>query len=424
MPHTQKKIYVYDDFSTRQPILLGYLYVDVIKGGETYSFAYDDQWLRDTELSVSLDPDLVPYGGRQFPNGSSIFGLFADASPDRWGRVLMTKKERLLADKENRKPRKLNPSDFLLGVYDDSRMGGIRFKLDPEGEFLSNDKETATPPWASLRTLEEASRQFENDTTALSEKWLNQLLRPGSSLGGARPKATVLDEKGQLWIAKFPSKQDDNNTGAWEKVASDLARMCGLNVPESKLETFSKQGSTFLVKRFDRDGDRRIHFASAMTLLGKTDGASAADGTSYLDVAAFIKANGSNPKADLVELCKRIVFSMAVSNTDDHLRNHAFILQKNGWTLSPMYDVNPVPYGDELSLNVNEDDNRISIALAIDSAHHFGVSDKTAAKKIAEDIVGIVGHNWERLAKQYGLSRGSIEDMRPAFRECYMYLHE
>lgn len=382
------------------------------------SHAYDDKWLANTKLSLSLDPDLPAYAGRQFPNGRAIFGVFADASPDRWGRLLMNKRERNLADKKKRKPRKLYDSDFLLGVYDEARMGGLRFKLEETGEFLSNDKETATPPWATLRTLEEASRQFENDERALNEKWLNQLIRPGSSLGGARPKATVVDTQGQLWIAKFPSKNDDNNTGAWEKVVHDLARMCGLNVPESKLETFSKLGSTFLVKRFDRDRDKRIHFASAMTLLGKTDGASAADGSSYLDLVSIITSSGANPTEDLIELWKRIVFSMAISNTDDHLRNHAFVLKKSGWALSPLYDVNPVPYGDELSLNVNEADNRISIPLAIETAYRFNIAEKNA-KEMADAITTIVGNNWEKLATEYGIPRGKIEDMRPAFSACY-----
>ena len=413
-----KTILVYDDFSGDMPVLIGRLYVDVIKGGESYSFAYDDEWLANTKLSVSLDPDLLTYAGRQFPSGRTIFGAFADASPDRWGRLLMNKRERKLADKEGRKPRKLYDSDYLLGVYDEARMGGLRFKLEETGEFLSNDQETATPPWATLRTLEEASRQFENDETALNEKWLEQLIRPGSSLGGARPKATVVDTKGQLWIAKFPSKSDDNNTGAWEKVVHDLARLCGLNVPESKLETFSKLGSTFLVKRFDRDGDKRIHFASAMTLLGKTDGASADDGSSYLDLVSIIRSYGCNPKDDLKELWRRIVFNMAVSNTDDHLRNHAFILKKNGWMLSPLYDVNPVPYGDELALNVNENDNHILIPLAIETAPHFDIKKDDAAR-MADEIITIVRDNWERLAAKYGIPRGKIEDMRPAFSACY-----
>ncbi len=418
MQANTKTILVYDDFSQDAPILLGKLYVDIIKGGESYSFEYNNEWLKSTNLSITIDPDLSPYGGRQFPNNGSIFGVFADASPDRWGRLLMTKKERLLAEKEGRKPRKLNNSDFLLGVYDKTRMGGIRFKLSESGSFLADDEYTAVPPWATLRTLEEASRQFENDSVNFNEKWLNHLLRPGSSLGGARPKATVVDTIGQLWIAKFPSKNDDNNTGAWEKVVHDLAHMCKLNVPESKIETFSKLGSTFLVKRFDRNGSKRVHFASAMTLLGKTDGASAADGTSYLDILSFIKSYGCNPKNDSIELWKRIVFNMAVSNTDDHLRNHAFILSPKGWILSPLYDVNPVPYGDELSLNINEDDNRISFSLAIETAHHFGISIEQA-NTIVLEITQIVKNNWEPLAVKYGIPRGKIEDMRPAFSACY-----
>lgn len=360
----------------------------------------------------------MPYSGRQYPTGKNIFGLFADASPDRWGRVLMNKRERILAEKESRKPSKLYDSDYLLGVYDETRMGGIRFKVNPEGPFLSDDKETAAPPWATLRTLEEASRNFENDETGLTEKWLNQLIKPGSSLGGARPKATVVDTKNQLWIAKFPSKNDENDTGAWEIVAHDLAALCGLNVPEAKLEKFSPLGSTFLIKRFDRLGSKRVHFASAMTLLVKKDGASAADGSSYLDIAAFIKSYGAQPKKDLIELWKRIVFNMAVTNTDDHLRNHAFILTDKGWILSPLYDVNPVPYGDELSLNVDEDDNSISIDLAVQTAVKFGIS-KSDAEAVAEDILQIVRDNWERTAAGYALTRRQIEEMRPAFNACY-----
>lgn len=418
MAINQKTIFVYDDFSTDQPVLMGSLYVNVIKGGESYSFEYDKGWLKKTGLTLTLDPELMPYSGRQYPTGKNIFGLFADASPDRWGRVLMNKRERILAEKEGRKPSKLYDSDYLLGVYDETRMGGIRFKVNQEGPFLSDDNETAAPPWATLRTLEEASRNFENDETGLTEKWLNQLIKPGSSLGGARPKATVVDTKDQLWIAKFPSKNDENDTGAWEIVAHDLAALCGLNVPEAKLEKFSPLGSTFLIKRFDCLGSKRVHFASAMTLLGKKDGASAADGSSYLDIAAFIKSYGAQPKKDLIELWKRIVFNMAVTNTDDHLRNHAFILTDKGWILSPLYDVNPVPYGDELSLNVDEDDNSISIDLAVQTAVKFGIS-KSDAEAVAEDILQIVRDNWERIAARYALTRRQIEEMRPAFNACY-----
>lgn len=418
MALNQKTIYVYESFNSDESNLMGRLYVGEGKGSDNFSFEFDADWLSLHNKGITIDPELQLYSGRQYPVNKSIFGIFADSSPDRWGRVLMQRRERIYADKEGRKPRKLTDGDYLLGVYDETRMGAIRFKEDENGPFLSDDKETAAPPWATLRTLEEASRNFENEENLLNEKWLNQLLKPGSSLGGARPKATIQDTNGELWIAKFPSKNDEFNTGAWEKVAHDLARLCSLNVPESKLETFSKLGSTFIVKRFDRDGDKRIHFASAMTMLGKTDGASSSDGSSYLDIAGFIKASCVSPKKSLKELWMRIVFSMAISNTDDHLRNHGFILTKQGWELSPLYDVNPTPYGDELALNVNTEDNSISIDLAIESAQYFCLSVEEATE-IANKITTTVRDNWERLATKYGLSRGAIEYMRPAFSVCY-----
>ena len=239
-------------------------------------------------------------------------------------------------------------------------------------------------------------------------------MKPGSSLGGARPKATVRDVDGSLWIAKFPSKHDETNVGCWEKVVHDLAKICGLNVPESRLETFSRHGGTFIVKRFDRSVSRRIHFSSAMTMLGKVDGASAHDGTSYLEIADFIIKNGAKPKEDLTELWKRIVFNMAVSNTDDHLRNHGFILSKNGWLLSPAYDMNPNPAGDGLALNVSENDNSIDINLAL-STHKFYQLEKNEAEKIAAEISLAVSRNWEKTASKHGISRSMIEFMRPAF---------
>lgn len=413
----ERKIFVYENFSSPEPKKLGVLYVDTLRGTEHYSFEYDEYWLKNTKFSYNLDPDISMFSGRQYTT-KNIFGMFADASPDRWGRVLMKRREAIKARNENRKPDKLYDSDFLLGVYDQTRVGALRFKEDEDGAFLSDDKETAAPPWATLRSLEEASRQFEKDENILNDKWLKQLIKPGSSLGGARPKATVEDEKGNLWIAKFPSKNDEYNVGAWEKVVHDLAKLCGLNVPESKIEKFSKDGSTFLVKRFDRDGKRRIHFASAMTMLGKSDGASSDDGSSYIDIVDFIKAYGACPKEDLSELFKRIIFNMAVSNTDDHLRNHGFILTDKGWKLSPLYDVNPVPYGDTLSLNVDSYDNSISIDLAVSAADFYDIKPEDA-QIYAEEIMSIVRNSWENLAQKYGINREQIEEMRPAFSVCY-----
>lgn len=415
MVNHQKKVYVYENWSATCPNKIGTLYVDVAKGKETFSFEYDSEWLKNSSFAFVLDPDLAMYNGRQFaPLDKAMFGIFSDSCPDRWGRVLMKRWEAAVAKREERKPMELRESDFLLGVYDESRMGALRFSLDENGPFLSDDKDMATPPWANLRTLEEASRAFEQDENALDEKWLRQLIGPGSSLGGARPKATVEDVDGSLWIAKFPSKHDEVDSGAWEMVAHDLAKMCSLNVSPARLEKFSKLGSTFLVKRFDRDNGKRIHFASAMTMLGKADGASAADGTSYLDIVSFIKSNGGAPEKDLKELWRRIVFNMAVSNTDDHLRNHGFILTPNGWCLSPLYDVNPVPYGDELSLNVSEEDPSISVELAVETSEYYGLS-KNEAEKEAQNILAVVKNNWENLAVKYGIGRSNMEYMRPAF---------
>lgn len=412
----EKVIYVYADFLTYHNELIGKLYASGTKGREFYSFEYDAEWL--SHEGTFLDPDLQLYKGRQYVNDNkNIFGLFADSCPDRWGRLLMKRREAIRAKKADEKPKKLVESDFLLGVYDQARMGGLRFKTEIDGDFLSNDKEFATPPWTSLRKLEQATAAFENGDSGLEEKWLKQLIAPGSSLGGARPKASVMAPDGSLWIAKFPSKNDEQNTGAWEMVAHDLAVMCGLDVPEAKLENFSKLGSTYLVKRFDREGEQRIHFSSAMTMLGKKDGAGAVDGSSYLEIASFLKANGATPKKDLLELWKRIVFSMAVSNTDDHFRNHGFILSQEGWILSPLYDVNPDIYGDNLSLNVNADDSRIDFDLAIESALYYGVTE-VQATQIVDEIKQVVCNNWRNIAKKYGISRGEIERMEPAFREC------
>lgn len=411
MKESGKTIFVYDDFSSPGPLLMGTLYVDVIRGSETYSFEYESSWLEKTSAAVLLDPDLMYYKGRQFPSDRKIFGIFSDSSPDRWGRVLMMRRERIKAEKEGRKPDKLYESDYLMGVYDETRMGGLRFKRDISGPFLSSDTEMAAPPWTTLRTLEEASRNLEdNESVQLSEKWLNLLLEPGSSLGGARPKASIVDNYGKLWISKFPSRKDDYDTGAWEMVVHKLASLCALDVPEARLEKYSSLGSTFIVKRFDREGKKRRHFASAMTLLGKRDGETA----SYLDLVAFLKSYGAETKKDLRELWRRIVFFMAVSNTDDHLRNHGFIYTPEGWRLSPLYDVNPVPYGHELSLSVDELNNSIEMELALSVAAKFGINSSDA-ETYAGDIVKTVRENWEKTALSYGLTRSDIEMMRPAF---------
>lgn len=412
----EKKIYVFADFLSFSNELVGTMYVSQTRGKEFYSFEYNENWLEHKKML--LDPDLQLYKGRQYiTDDKNIFGVFADSCPDRWGRRLMKRREEIRAKREGVKPEKLLESDYLLGVYDEARMGGLRFKTELEGNYLSDDKEFATPPWTSLRELEQASIAFENDTDSLNEKWLKQLLAPGSSLGGARPKASVMAQDGSLWIAKFPSKHDDFNSGAWEMVAHELAAMFELNVPEAKIEKFSKLGTTFLVKRFDRKGSQRVHFSSAMTMLGKKDGADMADGSSYLEIVSFLKANGVRPQADLVELWKRIVLSMVVSNTDDHFRNHGFILSEDGWELSPLYDVNPDIYGEYLSLNVDSYNADISFDLAIESAKYYGL-DKDEAVRLVALIKDIVRNNWQNLAKKYGIGRSEIDRMKAAFRAC------
>ena len=414
MAADDKAIFVYADWGTRNPMLVGMLYASGGRGKELFSFEYDKNWILHADSGVVFDPDLHLYAGRQYVTADKpLFGVFSDSCPDRWGRLLMNRREAILAKKENRRPRALRESDFLLGVFDETRMGALRFAEKKDGPFLAVDKELAAPPWATLRTLESASFSFESDETGFEEKWLKQLLAPGSSLGGARPKASVLAPDGTLWIAKFPSKHDHWNSGAWEKVVHNLAALCGLDVPNAELLAFSDRGGTFLVKRFDRIGNRRVHFASAMALLGKSDG-SGALGSSYLDIVSFIKSNGASPKKDLTELFRRIVFNIAVSNTDDHLRNHGFLLGKQGWTLSPQYDVNPDIYGDCLSLNISADDNSLNFELAVETSEYYEIKTKDA-RVIVSEIQKTVAENWRSLAAVHGLSKNAVSYMEPAF---------
>lgn len=410
---SEKKIYVFADFLSFHNELLGTVHVTRTKGREFYSFEYDEKWL--AKESMLLDPDLQWYRGRQYiVDDKQIFGMLSDSSPDRWGRRLMNRREEIRAKNNGEKPVKLLESDYLLGVFDESRMGGLRFKTELEGEYLSNDSTFATPPWTSLRELEQAAIKFEKDDFSDDDKWLRQLLAPGSSLGGARPKASVLAPDGSMWIAKFPSKHDDVDSGAWEMVVHELAVMCGISVPEAKAEKFSTLGTTFLVKRFDRTDKGRIHFSSAMTMLGKSDGADATDGSSYLEMVSFLKANGAKPKDDIIQLWKRIVFGMAVSNTDDHFRNHGFLLTESGWVLSPMYDVNPDIFGEYLSLNVDTDNSKIDLNLAIEASKYYGIMKKDAVI-LADEIIHTVDDNWRALAGRYGIRRSETERMSLAF---------
>ncbi len=395
---------------------LGTLSVQAPRGKEVFSFEYDAAWLRHDD-NRTLDPDLRFYKGPQYAGvGKPNFGLFLDSSPDRWGRVLKRRREAIMARKEGRAPRRLGEADFLLGIHDKNRMGALRFRIAGSESYQSSDTAMAAPPWSTLRDLEYASflAEHEEDDDKL-DPWLAMLIAPGSSLGGARPKASVVDGKGELWIAKFPGKDDERDSSAWEMLVADLARAAGIEMSECRLDSFSKRGSTFMTKRFDRQGEGRIHFASAMTLLGRKDGDDAEAGVSYLELAEFIMRFGSRPDADLRELWKRIVFSIAVSNTDDHLRNHGFLLDAKGWRLSPAYDINPAPDSAGLSLAIDEHDNSLDFDLALSVAQYFRLS-KPDALSIMEAIRGVVS-TWQERAKALGIRRPEIELMQRAFQK-------
>jgi serine/threonine-protein kinase HipA len=410
----KKNIYVYADwFSPAKARLMGILSVTPGKGKEIFSFEYSGDWL-SAGFTAVLDPDMKLFGGPQYlPNEKRNFGIFLDSCPDRWGRVIMQRREALLAKNEKRKVRTLLESDYLLGVFDEHRMGAIRFSEKEGGTFLNNDKEMAAPPWASLRELEHASLKFEEDNVHDPKfiKWLNLLIAPGSSLGGARPKAGVKDAKGNLWIAKFPSKNDDKDIAAWEMVANELAVKAGLNMSEAKLQKFNSKYHTYLTKRFDRNNKgKRIHFASAMTLLGYTDGQ---EGGSYLEIAGFIQQHGANVEKDLHELWRRIVFTICVKNTDDHLRNHGFLLGKEGWILSPAYDINPGEYDTALSLNISENSNEADLELALEVAEYFRLNKKEA-NKIISTVKGAVS-KWKEVARKNGMNKKEQDRMAGAF---------
>ena len=413
----QKNIYVFADWENMEgPQLMGTLLASQSRGKEVFSFEYDTKWL-NSKYARSLDPKLLLFSGPQYPNPEHLnFGIFLDSSPDRWGRVLMRRREAQAAREEKRAARTLMESDYLLGVFDAYRMGALRFKLDLEGLFLDDNQEIAAPPWAKLRELEHASLQIEkceSENAKDYNKWLKLLIAPGGSLGGARPKASVVDEKRELWIAKFPSANDDLNIGAWEFLVHKLAVMAKINVPKAQLKRFTGKYDTFLTKRFDRVKGKRVQFASAMTLLNKQDGDGAEEGVSYLDIVDLLIQYGSQVEEDLEELWRRIVFNICVSNTDDHLRNHGFLLTNKGWRLSPAYDINPSETGNGLKLNISQDDNSQDLELALEVAEYFRLN-KSRAKKIITEVTKAVCQ-WKILAKK-SFPPSEISRMEGAFR--------
>lgn len=416
-------IAVYADWQgLSEPRRLGLLHANRARGREVFEFEFDASALDAHALiAVPLDLRLGLDEGRQHPaQGSDTFGMFADASPDRWGRLLMRRR----LEREQRAgqvaPRvRLYESDYLLGVHDAFRVGALRFRLDDTGEFLDNRHDVAAPPFVRLRELEAASLAIERDEDNTEDKadaWLRMLIAPGGSLGGARPKASVVDLNGHLWIAKFPSVRDEHDVGAWELVVQTLALGCGLHVPESQARRFAHKHHTFLVRRFDRtDAGRRLHFASAMTLTGHNDGDDASTGASYLEIARVLVDHGAETKADLQELWSRIVFNVLVSNTDDHLRNHGFLLSPGkGWRLSAAFDVNPAPRSFGLALNISETDNSLDLELVRSMAPFFRVTVKTADDVITRTKA--VVKQWRKIAAGLGLSARARDQMAPAFQ--------
>ena len=406
---------VYADWSPgSDPMRLGTLEPRSGRSREIFSFEFSQSAVGDPRLSKQhLDPDLVLFTGPQYPReGRAQFGMFSDSSPDRWGRRLIdrsfARRRRAGELPSNARP---TETDYLLGVHDGFRSGALRYKLEEHGAFLADDIPSAAPPYVRLCELEAASRALEEDVgdDPQLDAQLLLLLAPGASLGGARPKATVSDPDGNLWIAKFPSRSDRYDASAWEYVVHQLALRSGIRASEAQARRFSDNGHTFLVRRFDREGlEGRIHYASAMTLTGHVDG----DDASYLEIAEVIASQGADAKADLEELWTRIAFNVLVSNTDDHLRNHGFLLTPNGWRLAPAFDMNPNPTGTGLALNIDESDNALDLDLVRSVAHYFRVSKPDAILDRLDSAI----LTWRDVAQAVGIPQREQDALAVAFR--------
>ena len=413
---SREVVEVYADwYPIKEPLLLGHLaYSDSSRGG-VFSFAYDKAFLT-SPYRLQIDPMLTLHTGELYNDeADKNFRTFLDSSPDRWGRILMQRRATIEARKGIRSTSRLSELDYLLGVHDSYRMGGIRFKQAGCADFLDNNAEFSAPPMASLRELEHAAIQIEKDDNIDSDayyRWLSMLISPGSSLGGARPKACVTDEANHLWIAKFPNVNDVYDVGAWEMVCYELALAAGVEMFPSEIRQFSSQHHTFLTKRFDREGRQRLHFSSAMTQLQYYDGEQSM-GASYLEIAEFLSAQGAQTEVDLAQLWRRIVFNIAVSNTDDHLRNHGFLLTKKGWKLSPAYDLNPMVGKQGLHLNITDTDNALDYQLAFEVKDFFRLS-QNKANQIYDDVLN-AAQQWQTVAKRLGISRAEQIVKKPAF---------
>lgn len=410
-----ENIYVYLHRETMpEALFIGTLHVQQSKGRKTFSFEYDKAWLKNKEVFL-LDPEIALFSGRQYPSGHGNFGVFIDSMPDTWGRTLMKRRAAQIAKAEGHPAPVLYETDYLLGVDDHCRMGALRFKTSQEGPFLAASGDYPVPPWVSVGELQHIAKLVEIESeTALLNKWLAVLMAPGSSLGGARPKANIKDKTGHLWIAKFPSCNDTIDKAQWEFLAYKLACASGIDMSESKIEKIAGNHCTFFTKRFDRDKGKRIHFASAMTLTGNSEDSLRDTTASYLELALFIQNHCGNVKDNLKELWRRIVFNIAISNTDDHLRNHGFIVENNVWKLSPAFDINPSVDKEALALNIDESSGALDFELAMSVIDYFRISHNEAIA-IMNQIKSAVS-SWQKAAKAIGISPTEIELMRHAFR--------
>ena len=419
-----KKLYVFADFDwLKEPRLIGELSYESLRGSDSYGFCYNDEWLKDYG-GLFLSDDLNNYPGQQYTTpGKDIFGCFSDALPDRWGRTLINRWEQILAKEENRPMRRLSSFDYLIGIEDFSRMGAFRFKESINGDYINASEILRIPPLTDIRELIAASSEIEKseDENRLPEmRWIAQLVQPGSSLGGARPKASVIDENRILYIAKFPSRKDDYDVGLWEHFSHLLAKKAGVNAAETRVISTSDKYHTLLSRRFDRREDgKRIHFASAMTLLGLNDGDNANTGHGYLDIVDFILQNCTNVEDNLQELYRRVAFNICISNTDDHFRNHGFLLTAKGWTLAPAYDMNPT-LNEYQSLLINSSTNKSDLNELLNSCEEY-MLQKQSAQQIISEVRNAV-KEWQSLATRLGITKSEQERFAAVFeRQIHLY---
>ena len=419
-----KELYVFADFDwLKEPRLIGDLNYESLRGSDSSGFCCNDEWLKDYG-GLFLSDDLNNYPSQQYTApGKDIFGCFSDALPDRWGRTLINRWEQILAKEENRPMRRLSSFDYLIGIEDFSRMGAFRFKESINGDYINASEILRIPPLTDIRELIAASSEIEKseDENRLPEmRWIAQLVQPGSSLGGARPKASVIDENRILCIAKFPSRKDDYDVGLWEHFSHLLAKKAGVNAAETRVISTSDKYHTLLSRRFDRrEEGKRIHFASAMTLLGLNDGNNANTGHGYLDIVDFILQNCTNVEDNLQELYRRVAFNICVGNTDDHFRNHGFLLTAKGWTLSPAYDMNP-SLNEYQSLLINSSNNKSDLNELLNSCEEY-MLQKQLAQQIISEVLNAV-KKWRLLATRLGIVKSEQERFATVFeRQIHLY---